>query len=164
MRQKLELWSGGMGEKNNKNLFMSLPTLHLISSISATRNTVSTDTFCHYILNYHADTSCAGKGFTMLGDPVKLVNVCGYSRVLPTVKDVPVGTVCAFWTSDKWYNPTFSSYMNISICLTDWTIHSYARTKYTHMDWWLTTFQSSTTQAVVTRFTIPSQELRSPLF
>jgi hypothetical protein len=80
---------------------MPLPTLRLISSFSAIRNVVSTDTFYRCDLDSHADTSCAGKGFTMLGKHVKLVNVIGYSRDLPTVKDVPVGTVCAAWTSEK---------------------------------------------------------------
>jgi hypothetical protein len=89
-----------MVNNNNKTVFMPLPTLCLISSISATRNVVSADTFYRCDLDSHADTLCVGKGFTMLGDPVKFVNVGGYSRDLPTIKDVPLGTACAVWTSE----------------------------------------------------------------
>jgi hypothetical protein len=41
----IELRSGGMVNNNNNNLFMELPTMRLISSISVTRNAMSAETF-----------------------------------------------------------------------------------------------------------------------
>jgi hypothetical protein len=80
---------------------MSLSTLCLISSISLIRNVDTVDTHYRCDLDSHADTSCVGKVFVMLGDPVRHANVSGYSRDLPSIKDVPVGTASAVWTSVK---------------------------------------------------------------
>ena len=52
-------------------------------------------------LDSHADTSVAGSGFVMLGQPHRFVNVHGYSPERAPIPDVPLGTTATVWINPK---------------------------------------------------------------
>ena len=58
-------------------------------------------------LDSHADTSVAGSGFILLGEPSRFVTVHGYTPERAPIPDVPLGT-----TATVWINPaTGQSYL-----------------------------------------------------
>jgi hypothetical protein len=70
-------------------------TIRLLS-VSAIAVDSSDDSFHRCNLDSHTDTSMAGRGFVMLGDPTSCVTAHGYAREF-SIPDIPIGTAATVW-------------------------------------------------------------------